>query len=186
MERARRLALWGLALVAVAASAQAGGRTTNARVQTERAELLRTHVMQSLDGKKSSMGEFRGEVVVVNFWASWCRPCRRELPELNQLHAELAKQGGRVIAISIDEDPRNARRFVRDHKLTLPVWHDGPAGLAQQLALDHIPYTIVLNRDGSIAFATSGVEADDRAELAAVAKRLAAADPRAAATGGTQ
>jgi thiol-disulfide isomerase/thioredoxin len=183
MERAGRHALWCVALATAATTAVAGPRT-EARVQTERAEILRSHVMKSLDGKPASMGDLKGDVVVVNFWASWCRPCRRELPELDQLHAELVKQGGRVVAISIDEDPRNAKRFAKEHKLSLMVWHDGPGGLAQELALDHIPYTMVLNRDGSIAFSTTGVEPDDRAELAAVARRLVAAGRPVA--GGTQ
>jgi peroxiredoxin len=128
---------------------------------------LDRHVLRTVDGVTLSLASLRGEVVVINFWASWCRPCRKELPELDALHATLAARGGRVLAVSIDEDPRNVERFVRAHGLTLPVYHDGPEGLARALDLGHIPYTLVLDRRGEVAYASSGA---DRAALEALEK----------------
>ena len=143
--------------------------------------------LHGLDGRSLSLGALQGEVVVINFWASWCRPCRRELPALDALNTRLAKSGGRVVAISIDEDASNVRRFVREHGLMLPVYHDGPDGLARRLDLDRIPYTLVLGRDGAIAFASSGADEAALAELNAVTQRLLAAPGNASSSlqGGT-
>jgi len=142
---------------------------------------LAAHPLHALDGRTLTVPSLAGEVVVVNFWASWCRPCRRELPALDDLNASLTKQGGRVLAISIDEDPGNVRRFARQHALRLPLYVDGPQGLARQLDLDRVPYTVVLDRRGAVAFTTSGANPAGLSELAAVTRRLAAENPPAAA-----
>src|SRR6185503_8407093 len=101
------------------------------------------------------------------FWASWCGPCRRELPRLDALQTSLGAHGARVVAISIDEESRNAARFAKSLALAFPVYHDGPDGLARRLDLPAVPYTIVLDRDGAVAFTTTG--SDERA-LDAIAR----------------
>ena len=146
------------------------------------ARVLRSHTLRGLDGGTLPLASLAGEVVVVNFWASWCAPCRRELPRLAALHAELAGRGGRVVAISIDLEARNARRFLRERRLSLPAYHDGPDGLARALDLPHVPFTLVLDRDGSVVLARPG--ADERAleAVASTARRLLAAAPVAGGT----
>jgi thiol-disulfide isomerase/thioredoxin len=124
--------------------------------------------------------------VVVNFWASWCAPCRKELPRLDALNAELAKSGGRVVAVSIDTDANNARRFVLAHKLTMPVAQDGPDGLARRLDLQHVPCTVVLDRDGSIACAVGGGDEAALAQVTNVARRLSSRAPVVASGAGSE
>lgn len=141
---------------------------------------LRGHVLTTPDGDRLALASLRGEVVVINFWASWCRPCRKELPELDALHTTLAARGGRVLAVSIDEDVRNVERFVRAHGLSLPVYHDGPEGLARALDLGHIPYTLVLDRRGEVVYASSGA---NRAALEALEKTTLSLLARAAYEG---
>jgi thiol-disulfide isomerase/thioredoxin len=118
--------------------------------------ILETHEFKTLEGRKLTLASLQGEVVVLNFWASWCAPCRRELPALDALNTEISKKGGHVLAVSIDEDRENAARFAKAQKLTLPIAHDGPDGLAHQLDLQHVPFTIVLDRDGTVAYSSSG------------------------------
>jgi len=155
-------------------SAQATPRGMDAaRVRRE----LRAHTLRTVDGRRLALSRLDGEVLVVNFWASWCPPCRRELPRLDALHAAIADRGGRVLAVSIDREARNVRRFVRTHHLTLPVYHDGPDGLARALDLPHVPFTIVLDRGGNVALATAGSDERSLEQIAATANRLLAAAP---------
>jgi thiol-disulfide isomerase/thioredoxin len=155
-----------------------GARAPAVPVNAERvARELRGATVKALDGRPLALASLQGDVVIVNFWASWCGPCRRELPRLEALQASLGAREARVVAISIDQEPRNAARFARSLQLGLPVYHDGPDGLARRLDLPAVPYTIVLDREGAVTFTTSG--SDERAldAIASAARRLMAAAP---------
>src|SRR5262245_56507826 len=93
-----------IAAISVVAAADVGC------AQSDR-DTLAAHRLESLDGKTTTLAAYRGDVIVVNFWASWCAPCRRELPMLDQWNAAWSGRGARVIAISIDTDAKKARRF---------------------------------------------------------------------------
>ena len=106
----------------------------------------------------------QGEVVVLNFWASWCAPCRKEMPLLVRLQREYGPRGVRVIGASIDEpeDREPAERFARDARVNYPIWHGyttedmKPLGLATS-----IPATAIFDRDGRRVFRIIGeVHAD--------------------------
>jgi len=175
----RRFAAPMLALLVLtpAAHAAAGAaRVLGATPETAR-HALATATLHTLDGHDDSLARLRGHVVVVNFWASWCAPCRREMPRLAALDAELAAHGDHVIAVSIDDDPANARRFLATHALALPVAVDGPNGLARALDLQQVPVTLVLDRDGSIACAVGGGDEASLARVSETARRLAARAP---------
>jgi len=171
------------ALCLGAAATTAGDLSGLGASPAEAERALREHPLKTLDGRTLTLGAFHGDVVVVNFWASWCPPCRRELPRLGGLQAQLG--GAKVVAVSIDEDAENARRFCRAHGVTLAVAHDGPNGLARALDLRHVPLTLVLDRAGKVAYTTAG--SDDRAiaQIASTARQLMAQPATAtdAATG---
>ena len=141
------------------------------------AEVLRTASLRTLDGAPVSLASQRGEVVIVHFWASWCPPCRRELPQLDAMARTLAPRGVRVVAISVDAERRNAERFVRSRHLTFAVVHDGPDGLAHRLDLRHLPLSVVLDHDGHVAFTAESGDAPVLAALADAARRLSDAHP---------
>jgi thiol-disulfide isomerase/thioredoxin len=146
-----------LAIVALAAPGTAG-------TAVER-DALGARRLQTLDGTPTTLSAFRGEVTVVNFWASWCAPCRQELPLLNRWNTTWAGRGARVVAVSIDRDVANARRFARDMDLTLTVLHDGPDGLARTLDIPTVPYTVLLDREGNVIRAVKGSKAEELAAL---------------------
>lgn len=175
----RSAALAGVVLVQLASpmAAHAGRKpAAEPTLDTERARReLKGYVLTTVDGKRLALDSLQGQVVVLNFWASWCPPCRRELPHLDALQSSLAGRGARVVAISIDEEAGNVQRFARAQRLSLPLYHDGPDRLARRLDLPHVPFTIVLDRQGEVAFTTSG--ADDRAldAITETTRRLTAA-----------
>jgi thiol-disulfide isomerase/thioredoxin len=135
-------------------------------------QALARHPLHTLDKRTLDAGTLRGEVVVLNFWASWCTPCRRELPALNALHAELAPRGGQVVAVSVDEELANVQRFAKVHALSLPIVADGPDGLAHELDLQHVPMTLVLDRDGAVALVVTGAGDEAIARIGAKAREL--------------
>ena len=168
----------GLALAVPAVAGSVAGLGVSA-AEAERA--LREHVVHTLDGKPLTLGSLQGEVVVVNFWASWCAPCRRELPRLGGLQTELAPSGSRIVAISIDQDIENARRFCRAQSVAVTVAHDGPKGLARALDLKRVPLTLVLDRNGHIVYTTSRSDAQGLAAVATQVRQSSAQATPAAA-----
>lgn len=105
--------------------------------------------------------------VLLDFWATWCRPCLAELPELQQLHARYAERGLTVIGISID-GPRNfakVRPFVQRLGLTFPVALDEDGSLQQRFHVSAAPTTVLIDRDGRIARTTTGYLSGEGARL---------------------
>lgn len=135
------------AAVALAIAGTTGGR---AAAGADAGTTLASHELASLDGKKTLLSTLHGDVVVVNFWATWCAPCRKELAQFDRWNAEWSGRGARVVAVSIDTDARKAKRFAEDMGLTLTVLHDGPDGLARSLDLPSVPCTYLLDRDGHV------------------------------------
>jgi thiol-disulfide isomerase/thioredoxin len=142
--------------------------TGMARADTESGPLS-THKLAALDGTTTTLANYRGEVLVVNFWASWCAPCRKELPLLDQWNSAWAGRGARVIAISIDSDAKKAKQFVEEMKLTLPVMHDGPDGLARTLDIPSVPFTLLIDRDGKVI---GEVRGSTESEIAALQRKV--------------
>ena len=132
---------------------------------------LASYAFPSGDGGTQTLSDLRGEVVVVNFWASWCKPCKREMPLLNGLHDRM-KGLGRVVAVSVDREEKRVHRFIEENALTLPVYIDGPEGLASSLDLEFLPYTVVLDADGSVAFASAVTEGKSWNRLVGLVERL--------------
>ncbi len=130
--------------------------------------------LQGLDGSQATLADLRGRVVVVNFWASWCKPCRKDLPVLQSWMPDLEKSGTELVAVSVDRDRRRAENFVKEIGLDLPFYIDGPEGLAQAFDLPALPCTIVLDRQGNVAHIAEGARAETLEELRRVVHRLAA------------
>jgi len=143
------------------------------RMAPERmANVIADHKLATLGGRTITLRELRGKVVVLIFWASWCAPCRREMPEFDHLNAELAARGAQVIGISVDADRANALRFVKQNRLHMVVAHDGPQGLVEQLDLGMLPYAMVLDRQGAVAFDAGATHDYSVATISTSARRL--------------
>ena len=104
----------------------------------------------TLDGKAERLADFRGKVVVLNFWASWCPPCVDEAPALNALQRRIEPLGGTVLGISEDEDPGAFDDFLRMYSVDFPTYRDPTKLIKVSYGTQMIPETYVIDRNGRI------------------------------------
>ncbi len=108
--------------------------------------------LHDLSGKKVSLADYRGKVVIVNFWASWCVPCRREMPPLQRAYENLGPKGLVVLAISVDPSEAAVRSYVKTASLTFPVLLDPHKdAYFDAYGVLVLPTSFVIDRKGNIA-----------------------------------
>jgi peroxiredoxin/outer membrane lipoprotein-sorting protein len=131
--------------------------------------------LPDLGGKRYRLDDLRGKVVLLNFWATWCMPCRVELPLLEQLHRARANQTRTnqtqaqeaLLVLGVNnETEEKARRFVEEHDLTFPNLADAENMLARAYHVESIPTTVVIGRDGKVAFYATGPQTQEQLRLA--------------------
>ena len=101
-----------------------------------------------------------GQVVLVDFWASWCAPCKASFPMMAQLHEDFAPRGLVVVAVSVDEKPAAAVAFARKLAPPFATLHDGEQTLVKQVAVPTMPTSYLLGRDGRVRFVHRGFQGD--------------------------
>ncbi|MFN2316911.1 MAG: TlpA family protein disulfide reductase [Gemmatimonadales bacterium] len=153
-----------LALTAASAGAQAAPEslgTTDGRWR-----------MMTLDGVPVELAGFRGDILVLNVWATWCRPCVTEMPSLQALHEAFAGRGVRVLAVAADR-PGPVNRFLRRHQLDLPVFLESDP-FPPALGVSAVPTTLVVDQRGNIVLRHRGAADWNRPEVHAFLEALLA------------
>jgi cytochrome c biogenesis protein CcmG/thiol:disulfide interchange protein DsbE len=112
-------------------------------------------------GGEESLEDYRGKVVVLNFWASWCEPCRDESPLLQRWHERLVKRGGTVLGVDAFDEIGRARAFVDRYGLTYPMLRDGAGDTRERFGILGFPETFVIDREGRIAALARGPVGDE-------------------------
>jgi thiol-disulfide isomerase/thioredoxin len=114
--------------------------------------------LQDLAGRDAFLSSLRGQVVVLNLWATWCPPCLVELPSLDRLHKALHREGLSVVAVSVDEPGTDVAGFMRERGLALPVLRDpGGREAARKLHVGSYPTTFVIDAEGRMRARYLGV-----------------------------
>ena len=129
--------------------------------------------LYTLEGQPANLRRFAGKVVLLNLWASWCPPCRAEMPALQRLYRQVDTARVAFVMVSLDENPARARRVVEQAGCTFPVFFPA-APLPRAFKTKSIPTTFVLAPDGTVALRTEGMADYDSDEFRAYLQRLAA------------
>ncbi len=108
--------------------------------------------LPDLDGREVSLKDYRGKVVFLNFWATWCKPCEDEMPSMQSLYNALKDKPFEILAVSVDsEGPEVVRKFVERYNLTFPVLHDRRGRVKEEYKTTGVPETFIIDQNGVIA-----------------------------------
>ncbi|MEW8187236.1 MAG: TlpA disulfide reductase family protein [Candidatus Thiodiazotropha endolucinida] len=124
-----------------------------------------TFRLRDLEGRNHQLLDYRGSVLIVNFWASWCVPCRRELPSMNRAWTALKPKGIAMLAINLGDDAEAVKEFLNDFPIDFPVLLDHRGRISQRWQVRGLPTTLVLNRRGEIVYRAVGEREWDDAAL---------------------
>ncbi|MGA2478273.1 MAG: TlpA disulfide reductase family protein [Spirochaetia bacterium] len=141
-----------------------------------KAEVMATEfTLQSLDGKKVSLSSFKGKLVFLSFWATWCGPCKQELPSVQAMYNTLKAKGFEIIAVDVMEDQKTVSSFVKANAMTFPVLLDSSGSVGRDYDAGSIPTNYILDRNGKILariVGYDGIEWTDPARIALFEKLL--------------
>jgi len=112
--------------------------------------------LKSNSGENIRLSELRGEVVLINFWASWCGPCRQEMPILSELHNKYKALGFTVLGVNVEEDPSKAKKLLQDSPVSFPVVFDSESVVSKQYDVVAMPSTVLVDRDGNMRYLHKG------------------------------
>ncbi|HSV56990.1 MAG TPA: TlpA disulfide reductase family protein [Magnetospirillaceae bacterium] len=124
-------------------------------------------------GARIGPGDLRGRVTLLNFWATWCPPCREEMPSIENLHAALKGDAFAVVAVSVREDPRTVEDFLRQNPYTFPIYLDPAGDAAANYVTRGIPTTFILDKDARAIAAVVGARDFDSPEAVSLFRDLA-------------
>jgi cytochrome c biogenesis protein CcmG/thiol:disulfide interchange protein DsbE len=170
----REALLWGvsLALALVAVGLVVWSRSVGRSATTPESPFTEMDVVRvkgepdapdfslpTLEGRTVTLSSLRGQVVFLNFWATWCLPCREEMPSIERLHRALGGQGLVVLAVDVDENPRLVAKFMKDFGLSFPALLDAGSEVSSRYGvrgLLGLPTTMLVDRRGRIVGAAIG------------------------------
>ena len=106
--------------------------------------------LKSSTGENMRLSEYRGDVVMINFWATWCGPCRQEMPLLDELYSRYQRVGFNLLGVNIDDDSSRAMRMVDELGVSFPVLFDARKEVSKLYEVDAMPVTVLVDREGNV------------------------------------
>ena len=144
--------------------------------KSEVGDPMPAYTVPLLDGNTFDTKIERGSVVLLNVWATWCGPCRFEIPELQALHKKYSDRGFKVVGVSVDDTGvAGVKQFIADNKVTYPIAVDADGRVANLLSTTVLPTTVLIGRDGKILWRKVGaVMPNETASLESVVEKALA------------
>ncbi len=142
-------------------------------------EVAPVFAVQGPDNKVARLSDYRGKVILLNFWATWCPPCVWEMPSLNRLYSILKSEGFEILAVSIDEGGWNTiNAFTKKVPLSFPVLSDPSTDVAALYGSYQLPETFIIGADGTVLKKYAGPREWDREDMIAEIKSFIATSQR--------
>jgi thiol-disulfide isomerase/thioredoxin len=112
--------------------------------------------LKSLDGDTVALSDLKGQVVMINFWATWCGPCRQEMPHLEALHQRYGNLGFTLLGVNVEDNPEGATKFLQETPVSFPILFDPKNEVSKLYKVIAMPSTVLVARDGSMRFIHHG------------------------------
>lgn len=126
------------------------------------------------DAPAYDTGQYRGKVVYLDFWASWCVPCAKSFPFMNQLHTELKDKGLQLIGVNLDENPADAKAFLEKYPVDFTLAADRSGECAKKFEVKGMPTSYLIGRDGTVRHVHQGFRGGETKELYRLVEQLLA------------
>ena len=112
--------------------------------------------LMSRSGKQVSLAQFKGDVVMINFWASWCGPCRQEMPLLDQIYKKYKDFGFTLIGVNVEPDSKAANAWLAATPVTYPILYDTKSKVSKLYQVQAMPTTVIIDRKGMVRYVHRG------------------------------
>jgi len=129
-------------------------------------------VLRTLDQTNLRLSEFRGQVVLINFWASWCGACRQAMPAFNEIHDKYRRAGLVMLSVSLDDEVQRATQMAKSLNIQYPVLLDERKEVSRLYQVETMPLTVLIDREGKVRFVQVGYNAGDEKKFAAPLRSL--------------
>ena len=128
------------------------------------ASMAPTFTLPSRGGDNVSLGQLKGRVVMLNFWASWCGPCRQEMPLLDQMHKRYSALGFTLVGVNVDTDSKDAEDWLSKTPVSFPVLFDRESKVSKLYDVSAMPSTVFIDRKGNVPYLHRGYKPGDESE----------------------
>ena len=162
MQRARILP--ALALTALVSALQASAAAPAASAPD--------FSLPARDGGKVQLSELKGEVVMINFWASWCGPCRQEMPLLEQIQEKYEPLGFTMLGVNVEPDSAEAEKFLKGVQVSFPILFDRENSVSARFGVEAMPSSVLIDREGNVRHVHRGYKPGDEAVYADLIRGL--------------
>ena len=120
--------------------------------------------LNELGGQSASLSQYKGQVVMLNFWATWCGPCQQEMPLLDQMYRKYKPAGFTLIGVNVDKDAPPVKQLLERKPVSFPVLLDPASQVSKAYHVDEMPSTVLIDRKGNVRFLHRGYKPGDENE----------------------